>query len=536
MLPQAPKLPFPLVAAILLLAAIPGLIEQSRDVDVLLYMAAAARANAEGSLPYAAAWIEKGPLAMGLYQAIDALFGRYCFPAIALVWVALALSGTWLARALAREAGADWGAGWGALGFAVGIGAVGGTLNTEVPALVLAASALLVWCRGLRGRARGRRAGLLSGLLIGAAFLCRQNALALVPVLVGLEMWLVARGLRERREAVVAAGLIAAGGIAPFLATAVAYRAAGAWEPFALCFWSYNADVYVAATRIDAPRLARIPWDLAASFLWPVRTTAALGLVGAAGVLAAARGARAASRESAAGVAIAAAAAGSLVAMIPGLRFFTHYAAMALPFLAALAALGLEALARRAGARAGLVLVLTAFSLGLELAPAGWRDAGGRLIAWWERGAYRRLRDPIEWPGRDEGMVEAARLIRDRGAVEDRVFVWGMRPHVAVYADRLAATRFVTCTFLTGLVPWERVGPAEETARWIVPGSWDLLAADLARERPAWIVDASHDHLFGDGAYPPERFAPLASILARDYRRVLATGERDRLIVWQRVR
>ena len=29
-------------------------------------------------------------------------------------------------------------------------------------------------------------------------------------------------------------------------------------------------------------------------------------------------------------------------------------------------------------------------------------------------------------------------------------------------------------TFLTGLVPWERVGSQEDTRRWIVPGSRDL--------------------------------------------------------------
>ena len=54
-----PKLPFPLVATLLVAFAVPALIEQARDVDVLLYMAAAARANDAGALPYVAAWIEK---------------------------------------------------------------------------------------------------------------------------------------------------------------------------------------------------------------------------------------------------------------------------------------------------------------------------------------------------------------------------------------------------------------------------------------------------------------------------------------------
>ena len=536
MLPQAPKLPFPLVAAILAVAAIPGLLEQARDVDVLLYAAAAARANASGSLPYVSAWIEKGPLAMGLYQAIDALFGRYCFPALGLTWLSLAIAGAWLARALAREAGAAGWDGWAALFFAVSIGAVGGTLNTEVPALVLDALALLVWCRSLRPGARVGRAAAVCGIAIGCAFLCRQNALALVPVLAALEGWMAARGLRSRRDAARSAGAIVAGAAAPFALTAAVYAAAGAWAPFAFCFWGYNTDIYVAATKIDLARLLRIPWDVVSAFLWPARTTAALAILGAIAALARVRRAQTLSRECAVAAALAAVAAASLIAMIPGLRFFTHYAAMALPFLCALGALGLAALSERAAPRAGLVVALVAFSLGIELAPAGWLDAGSRLAAWWDRGGFHRLGDPIEWPGRDEGMVEAARFIRGSGGPGDRVFVWGMRPHVTVYADRLPATRFVTCTFLTGLVPWERVAPAEDTTRWIVPGAWDRLAEDLARERPEWIVDASHDHLFGDGAYAPGRFPGLASALARDYTEALTTGERDRLVVWRRVR
>ena len=81
----------------------------------------------------------------------------------------------------------------------------------------------------------------------------------------------------------------------------------------------------------------------------------------------------------------------------------------------------------------------------------------------------------MEWPGRDERAVDAARYVREHSASEDRVFVWGMRPHVLVYADRILATRFTTSTFLTGLVPWERVAPFEDTSRWIVPGAWDRL-------------------------------------------------------------
>src|SRR5262249_19628222 len=127
-----PRLPFPLVLGLLAVLAIPACLEEARDVDVLLYMAAAARANAAGALPYGVAWIEKGPAAMGLFQGIAAVFGRSSFLGVSLVWLACAVAAAWLARALAREAGATWADGWAALIAVVSLGAVGGTLNSEV--------------------------------------------------------------------------------------------------------------------------------------------------------------------------------------------------------------------------------------------------------------------------------------------------------------------------------------------------------------------------------------------------------------------
>lgn len=511
-----PRLRFPLVCALLTLFAVPAVIEQARDVDVLLYMAAAARADAAGALPYTAAWIEKGPLAMGLFQGVAAVFGPGSFPGLAIVWLALALAGAWLARELARQAGAGWSSGWAALLFAVSIGAVGGTLNTEVPAMVLIAAACLLWLRG---------SPFTAGALVGAGFLCRQNVGIVWPAIVLLEAAYALGGRRRIAEAMRAGALVTAGLALPVAATAVLYAATGGWEAFRFCFWDYNAEIYLAATSVSAGRLARIPWDAAVSFAWPIRTTAALALVGAA----------AAFRKNRAAAAMAVVAAALCAAMVPGLRFFSHYAAVVVPFAAALGALGLEAVLARAGRRGTLALALVACSLGIELADRGWLDAGSRLRSWLDRGGWRRLADPLEWPGNDEAVLPVARFVRERSGPGDRVFVWGMRPHVPVYAARLHATRFTTCTFLTGLVPWERMAPYHDTTRWIVPGAWDLLARDLEAERPRFIVDASQDHLFGEGAYAPSKFPVLQAILDRDYERVFTSEGRDRFVVWQRL-
>jgi hypothetical protein len=308
-----------------------------------------------------------------------------------------------------------------------------------------------------------------------------------------------------RGGGVRSAAMLAGAFALPVAGTMGLYAAVGEWSAFSFCFWKYNTSIYLAATHVDLARILRIPWDAFVSFLWPVRTTAALAIVGVA----------LSKKGTFPFFAIAASAAGLLVAVIPGLRFFSHYAALALPMLAALAALGLEAIVSRAGRRVGLAIALVAFSFGLELADRGWLDMGG-------------------WPGKDKRVTPVAHWIRDHSRPDDRVFVWGMRPHILVYADRIQATRFTTSTFLTGLVPWERVAPYEDTTAWIVPGAWDLLTKDLNEERPRFIVDASMDHHFGDGAYPPSKFPGLQAILDRDYERVHESGEIDRFVVWRR--
>jgi hypothetical protein len=256
-----------------------------------------------------------------------------------------------------------------------------------------------------------------------------------------------------------------------------------------------------------------------------------------------------------AGLVVAASALVLTASLFIGLRFFTHYFALALPFWAALGGLAVERVSGIAGrvrrphsagripdrapsrrlAWGGLIIgSIVALSLGLEVAGRPWRAAAVQTRRWVLSGGLARAGDPLLWPGRDPLAAKVARWVREHSASSDRIFVWGTRPHVAAYALRIPATHFVTCTFLTGLVPWERSAPEEDTSRWIVPGSWELLLSDLEVERPLFIVDASQDHLFGDGAYAPGRFPRLAAILAERYEPVFEAGEGDRMVVHRR--
>ena len=534
----------PALAAVLLLCGgFRTVAEQSRDVDVLIYSAAAVRANAARALPYVAAWDNKGPLALGLYQALFAVFGAWSFAAVAGAWLLLAGTGAALAWALGRAMGqGDW-VGWAALLYAASVTTVGSTLNTELPASVAAAAAVVIWCHSLRHDRTPLVWAFLAGAVAALAFLCRQNAGAVLPLLLLAEAgraWTARVSLTRagRRALALFAGFLAIVGLVVGV-----YAALGQLEPFFLLFYSYNARVYVPATKVDTTRLLAIPWTTVRQFLAPIPTA---GFWGALGIVWAFAGARrrgvgdALSAARASALIVAAAAFGLTLSLLVGLRFFTHYFVLPLPFWAAAASFGLLEILRwlreRGHARlAVLVVAATVGSLCLEVARRPpWTPVVLGLRTLRQHG-LDGFSDLTWVPHHDVLAATVGQKLRAASTSEDRVFVWGIRPHYCAYARRLPATRFVNCMFLVGLVPWERSAPDDDTTPYIVPGAWDRLMEDLERERPLFILDASDDRLFGRGAYAPDRFPRLRDFLAEGYRVVGREADAaDSVVIWRR--
>jgi hypothetical protein len=73
---------------------------------------------------------------------------------------------------------------------------------------------------------------------------------------------------------------------------------------------------------------------------------------------------------------------------------------------------------------------------------------------------------------------------------EDRIFVWGSAPYIYSYSGRRAATRFVGCTHLVGMYSSRPHRDIDES-KLILPGSWDMLAADWKAHPPKLIIDMS---------------------------------------------
>jgi hypothetical protein len=71
-----------------------------------------------------------------------------------------------------------------------------------------------------------------------------------------------------------------------------------------------------------------------------------------------------------------------------------------------------------------------------------------------------------------------------------RIFVWGSAPYIYSFSQRRMATRFTSCSHLVGMYA-SRPHKDIDESKWIVPGSWDMLASDLKAHPPELIIDMS---------------------------------------------
>ncbi len=116
-----------------------------------------------------------------------------------------------------------------------------------------------------------------------------------------------------------------------------------------------------------------------------------------------------------------------------------------------------------------------------------------------------------------DSATRASAFIKSLTTPEERIFVWGYNPDIYLYTDRRPASRFVYCSFQTGLIPWTNLAPEKDTRYAIVPGTMDTLLADLETSRPTFIVDCGVGPHRSFSKYPLARFAPLQEFVSRNY-------------------
>jgi len=196
-----------------------------------------------------------------------------------------------------------------------------------------------------------------------------------------------------------------------------------------------------------------------------------------------------------------------LAAMVPALaaggRFFPHYYLMPLPPVCLLAAPGFLAIADGHSRRLRLVEAFTALGVAVTI-----------VLSWGWYSIKPGLADS------QRSYTSVAAYVRAHTAPDDRIFVWGNSPEIYVYADRVMATRFAFCNYMTGKIWGTDAADTDmlDTDRFAVPRAWDELVADLGRTPPAVIVDAAAGRLDGFGLNAAPRYPDLWEIIQRAYR------------------
>lgn len=195
----------------------------------------------------------------------------------------------------------------------------------------------------------------------------------------------------------------------------------------------------------------------------------------------------------------------SLVAMVPGFRFFPHYLIQLLPALALLAGRG-------AATRPRWVRPALAWGAGATVVAAA--------LAW-----PIAVSDPPRWE------LDASQELADRSDEGDLVLVWGNAPELYWRADRLPAGGFTHSEFVTGHSGGRRPRPARETD---VPDE-ELYRDWIARieaDPPEVVADTAAAGLRGGDWFPLRRFPALAHLLAERYERVATV---DGIVIYELV-
>lgn len=462
-----------------------------------------------GGVPFRDATDLRAPLTYYFYAAVFAVGGRNNMAAIHVAHTAMVIATALLVLLVARRTGGAAAAGWGAWIYA-GLACTvfnpldNFALHTEWPLAFCSAAGALLYLAGSKRRQSRWLAA--AGACYGLAALSKQPALLDFGAPLALQAWGMFLGpASERRSHWRGTIALLLGFAAPLALTLGYFAARGALQDFIYYTWTYNTRYYVP----EVPLAARFPTVQVPLKLFHAFAPSLLVMLGLALVVSAARLIRR-PESRANGDFIREAFAplwlvGALAATTLSGRGFEHYSIQVLAPASLVAAQFLGPLT--AWALAGLGAGTRRLGLGLAVIAALVAIAG---IQFQHATAYRAAVKPHWDPG-----VVMAKVIREATTREDRIFVWGFYSDLHTLSDRLPASRFVHGAFLTGLIPWTNLG--RDTSYAIVPGSMETLLADLEKNRPRMIVDASPSLNRQFQGYPPEKFPAFFAYLQQHY-------------------
>jgi 4-amino-4-deoxy-L-arabinose transferase-like glycosyltransferase len=115
--------------------------------------------------------------------------------------------------------------------------------------------------------------------------------------------------------------------------------------------------------------------------------------------------------------------------------------------------------------------------------------------------------------------IPIAKYIKTNTNENDRIFVWGFATPIYIYSNRLGASRFLWCDWLTGRVSGTPSARDEffDTTPYITKGSWQLFFQDMNKNKPLYFIDTSPGNYHDYGKYPITKYPDLMDFLETYY-------------------
>jgi 4-amino-4-deoxy-L-arabinose transferase-like glycosyltransferase len=484
------------------------------NVDESIH-AAVARTLLDGGVLYRDAVDQRTPLTYYAVALLFRLFGENSLwaprAAVALIIATTALGLFLLGR---RPPGAAGGV-WSALIFCALTTNLfdpgdGNAVNTEWFVIVFT-----TWGTWWFWRTQARTdlwSSALTGGLFGLAFLSKQPGLLDLAAPVLLLFYLAATGQKRPAEAIRSTAGILAGFLAITAVTLAYFAVRGAFSDLVFYTWTYNLRFYGPEVALPQRLLtASVPFIL----LFKQYPLVLLGLLGATMLQLVRLAQLRPTPEEKAGQSWALYlllwSATSLAGAVSGGRGFEHYYIQCLPAFT----LSTGWLLSSAGSFIRRRLSAADY-------PSRWAILAVVPVALFLGAvALSAVVSPMAGRGRGECPLDpalrSAKFIKTLTTPHERIFVWGYNPDIYLYTDRKPASRFMYCSFQTGLIPWTNLAPDKDTSYAIVPGAMKTLLAELAARRPTFIVDCSFGPHRHSSKYPIAKFAPLQEFVSSHY-------------------
>ncbi len=508
MKPNKAWIGFLIVLVVIFLLRLPAFLTPILDVDESQFAGFADWLLARGT-PYISS-LDTKPLGIYyFYAAVFWLFGRNNMIAVHVVtalWVGLTAYFCYL---IARDLHSRWAGFWAALFYAI-------FTTTYVPKFI-STSIVLVMMMPLTASIyaaivweRQKKLGYmwLSGLLWGIACLFKYQA-GINLVVMGAYLLLVHPLITHSKAEIRFKELLSffCGGALVAVLFALYLLRIGVWDEFA--FWSIEGSfAYIGAGKKLAhfwTSLAMRGGAIAASgfLLWLLATMRSVRLVQIIKY----------ESKNPGEYLILVWLLLSFIPVCTGGKFYGHYFIQLIPALCILASMSAANFLfafKWSEAKAERRLLYALFIAGLIIPSAGFfaaRVTADRIYA-------------ATGEENPKAYLPIAEYIKQNSTDEDMIFVWGFATPIYTFSDRLGASRFLWCDWLTGRSPGTPAAKDLEfdTSEFITEGSWKLFFEDMEKNKPLFFVDTSPGNHHDYGKYPINKFPQLTEWLNRHYR------------------